>query len=107
MFVRLKKCGYSFDENITGQKVIARSHGESGGVTVQISELMRVGIVDSSYLKSSQCNFGAEDASDSRFFFDGEFEIIPPTMLNCSDSNVGMGWGGFYEQEPIKRSKFR
>lgn len=99
MRVIIKDSSYFNTDSIVGKKVIATpAHGHSKkyiGFFVRGSELMRVGIE------------GAV-TGDFPYFFEEEcVEIVQPTMVNCSDSNVGEGWEGFYEQAPIRKSKFR
>jgi hypothetical protein len=98
MLVKLLKSGYSFDENIHGQKVIAGTWCD--GYYVTCSELHRVGIIDDDYLLGVY--------SDDPLYFSGEdVTVIESKLENCTDYNAGKGWEGFYEQAPVIKSKFR
>jgi len=103
MLVKLLKSGYSFDEFINGQRVIAKpswSGLSNGGYDVTYSELHRVGIIADDYLKGVR--------SDGILYFSGEdVTVIESKLENCTGYNVGKGWEGFYDQAPVIKSKFR
>lgn len=102
MLVILKGSPYTF-EGLEGKKVIARP-SLHGGCQVSIAELYRVCSNDPYARDSYNVNISANLCLHLPKEF---FELVPPTMVNCSDSNVGKGWDGFYEQKSVKRSKFR
>lgn len=102
MLVILKGSPYTF-EGLEGKKVIAKP-SLHGGCQVTIAELYRVCSND----PYSRDSVGLPIHAELTLHFPKEFfELVQPTMKNCSDSNVGKGWDGFYNQHPIKRSKFR
>lgn len=98
MFVKIVENDYGFQ--VEG-KVIARKSDCGDGAPLYMirgSELIRT-------IKDYSGN-----RIDPRFlyaFLHTEVEEVQSTMVNCSDSNVGKGWGGFYDQAPIRKSKFR
>lgn len=97
MFVKIVENDYGFQ--VEG-KVIARKSDCDGAPLYMIrgSELIRA-------IKDYSGN-----RIDPRFlyaFLHTEVEEVQSIMVNCSDSNVGKGWGGFYDQAPIRKSKFR
>lgn len=88
---------YAFDYPTDNPKVIAEEF-TNGRVLVKTSELLRIGIP----------MFEIGERADTVWVFErDEYEIVQTEFINCSDSNVGKGWEGFYDQKPIKKSKFR
>lgn len=84
--------------NLEGKILIATECLHSS-VQIRTSELLRVGV--------PREELNEEDLTERWLFLPDEYEIVKPEFENCSDSNVGKGWEGFYEQKPIKKSKFR
>lgn len=84
--------------NLAGKVVFATTQ-LINCVSVRSSELLRVGVPKDA--------IDDDDMSESWLFLPNEFEYVEPKLQNCSDSNVGEGWEGFYDQAPIKKSKFR
>lgn len=97
MRVILGDTGYSFHESIKGKRVIA-TRLSKGLIDVRVAELNRVGAnLDLSFWK----------ADESISFTSEEYTVITPTSENYTDKNLGEGWEGWYEQAPVRKSKFR
>lgn len=93
MLAIMKKCGYTFSEAIEGRKAILVV-GQDGFVTIRGSEVMRLG--------------GSGVYPNSMYILNAhEYTPVQPKLQNCSNSNVGKGWEGYYDQKPIRKSKFR
>lgn len=95
MLAIMKETSYTFSDCVEGKKVILFID-EFGIARLRGSEVIRHG---------SSPN--AVDAAFAYHIKPNEYEVVKPKLQNCSDSNVGKGWEGFYEQKPIKKSKFR
>lgn len=96
MRVIIKKHLFDFP-NLVGKKVIATEFAD-GKILVKTSELLRVGVPMEEM----------ETLANEVWAFEHyEYEVVKPKFQNCSDSNVGKGWGGFYDQKPVRRSKFK
>lgn len=102
MFVKILKMDYSF-EGFEGKKVIASASDNGVGYEIRIAELYRVSTNDPYGLK-----FLYPINADWKLYFSEDcVELIEPALINCSNNNVGKGWSGFYDQAPIRKSKFR
>ena len=97
MRVILGHTNYSFHESIVGKKVIARKLGDKF-VEVRVSELLRVG---------ATLDLSFWDADEFISFSLSDFEFALKPTGNCTENNVGEGWEGWYEQAPVRKSKFR
>ena len=95
MLAIMKETAYTFSDHIVGKKVILFID-EDGIARIRGSEAIRHG-----------CNPNTVFADFAYHIQPHEYEVVKPKLQNCSDSNVGKGWEGFYEQKPIKKSKFR
>lgn len=84
--------------NLEGKVLIATECLHSS-VQIRSSELLRVGV--------PREELEEDDLAERWVFLPSEYEVVKPEFINCSDSNVGKGWEGFYDQKPIKKSKFR
>lgn len=97
MLVTLKKMEYTFSEIVEGKKAII-IFDELGYARIRGSELQRLGVPREVL---------GDDLTFSFHLFRSEYEPVQREFQDCSESNVGEGWEGFYEQAPIKKSKFR
>lgn len=88
MRIKLGRTHFSFEDNIYGKTVIA-SIREDGVASVRVAELNRVG---------GDINLLWWKANEEIYFLPSEYEIISQKNINCSDSNVGKGWEGYYDK---------